>query len=461
MKKKLAYIATIGIILLTSCSDNWMNLYPSDATTTDKAISSAKDAEYAINGIYSAMQSYEYYGARMVYYGDVTGDDAQANGNTKRCAYYYLFKYNKDDAPTSLWKSPYLVMRLTNNLLAANPVYLSDDLRGQALAIRALALFDVTRIYGYPYTKDNGASLGGIIMTSAPKYNSKPTRNTVAECYERIIKDLSDAIKLLNNEVRPGKINRVAAKALLARVYLYKGENTLALSTAEEAIKEAKLLNYDIWSNSEYVNGFKTGLDKEVLFKIINTSTDNAGNESLGSLYNKKGYDDIVITTDFTTLINEDPNDIRKKLYSGSYSNKYLGNDNTEDYRSSDIIIIRMSELYLIAAEAAVKTSNNSKAASYFNVIATRANPAAVIKDAVTLEQVLTERRKELMGEGHRFFDAMRNNITISRKGASHLPALTPDATTFNWDYYKIILPIPKYEMDANENIRNQQNPGY
>ncbi|MDR1525009.1 MAG: RagB/SusD family nutrient uptake outer membrane protein, partial [Tannerella sp.] len=69
-------------------------------------------------------------------------------------------------------------------------------------------------------------------------------------------------------------------------------------------------------------------------------------------------------------------------------------------------------------------------------------------------------RRKELVGEGHRLFDAMRNNRTIERKGKSHNSALLTDETrSFNRDFYKILMPVPTGEMNVNPNM--QQNPGY
>ena len=88
-----------------------------------------------------------------------------------------------------------------------------------------------------------------------------------------------------------------------------------------------------------------------------------------------------------------------------------------------------------------------------------RANPANSVTGTVTLEQVIKERRKEFVGEGHRQFDAMRNNETITRIGGWHVYGLIEEVKSYNRDYFHAILPIPRYEMDANENM--EQNPGY
>ena len=57
-----------------------------------------------------------------------------------------------------------------------------NDLKGQTLTLRGMALFELTRLFGYPYTKDNGASLGVPILTEVVGVDYKPSRNTVAEC---------------------------------------------------------------------------------------------------------------------------------------------------------------------------------------------------------------------------------------------------------------------------------------
>jgi hypothetical protein len=462
MKIQYMLLLLVLVLVSSSCSESWLEPEPQTSIETEKAIQSVTDAQYALNGIYNTMQSYEYYGARMTYYGDVTGEDAQAVSNTKRSADYYMFQYNKDNAPSSLWRLPYRVIRLCNNVLAADDKYLTSDLKGQALAIRALALFDVNRVYGYPYQKDNGASLGGVIVLKAPSYKEKPRRSTVEQCYGQIIGDLTDAIALLDNKANPGRVTKYAAEALLARAYLYKGDYQNAFTLAEQAITDAQTAKHRLWTNAEYALGWSSGLDTEVLFKIVNTSTDNAGNESVANLYHEKGYKDIKPSDDFRDLMKLDAKDVRNILLGKIYYLKYQGNSTDEDWRGADIPVVRLSEVYLIAAEAAVNLPDrNDKALFYLNAIVTRANPEKVIAGTVTVNQVLTERRKELMGEGHRFFDAMRLGLTIERKGKSHLTALIPESRSYNWNYFKIVLPVPKSELEANENMRDQQNPGY
>lgn len=478
--KKTLYVLILLPLFLFSCSEDWVDLNPTTEVVSLEAIKNLVDADYAINGIYSTFQSYEYYGARMQYYGDVTGDDMQATGTNKRSSQFYMMISNTDNVYTSLWAMPFKVMRYANNILSqidaleVTPAEeaTKNDIKGQALALRAMALFDLTRVFGATYQKDNGASLGGCIITEPVGPDYMPTRNTVSECYTQVISDLTTAIPLLSDAKNDGKINRWAAKTLLSRVYLYKGDNANALIQAEEAITGATGKGYRLWTNTEYASAtaaWKSKFTPEVLFEVVNNVSDRAGNDGIAYLMLRSGYNDIVLTEDFLNLLNEDPADVRHGLTkletsSSSYNKtrpvyllKYTGPES--DVRNANIPVIRISEAYLNAAESAVMLANNDKAIQYLDPIVKRANPANSVTGTVTLEQVIKERRKELVGEGHRQFDAMRNNETITRIGGWHVSGLIEEVKSYNRTYFHAILPIPRYEMDANEGM--VQNPGY
>ncbi|MBE0668195.1 MAG: RagB/SusD family nutrient uptake outer membrane protein, partial [Bacteroidales bacterium] len=389
---------------------------------------------------------------------------------------------NTDNIYSSLWAKPYEVIRYANNILAQIDALevvpadaaRKDDVKGQALALRALALFDVTRVFGSTYQKDGGTSLGACIVTEAVGPGHQPSRSTVAECYAQVIKDLTDAIPLLRVTRNNGKINRWGAMTLLSRVYLYKGDNDNALIQSEAAITGATANSYRLWTNAEYGSAtaaWKGEFTQEVLFEVVNNVSDRAGNDGVAYLMLRSGYNDIVLTSDFLTLLEEDMNDVRHlitKLETSSsaynrtrkvYLLKYTGPET--DVRNANVPVLRLSEAYLNAAESAVKTSDNDKAIAYLDAIVNRANPANSVTGTVTLEQVIKERRKELVGEGHRQFDALRNNETINRIGGWHIPNLIPEVKSYNRDYFHAILPIPRYEINANPSLKGQQNPGY
>ena len=468
-----------------SCSDGWLDVEPTTAVETDKSINILSDVDIMLNGIYTTMQHAYAYSGRLVYYGDACGDDMMAYSSTKRTGNYYTFNFTKDTAPSTFWSYPYEMIGLCNIILEKidNVDTKEEDLRdyykGQALALRGMLLFDLTKFYGYPYKKDNGASLGVPVVVSPLDKEAKPKRNTVAECYAQVIADLKAAVAAMDNDegkaFHKGHICLFGAQTLLSRVYLYHGDDAEALAMAEKAIKGAEAKGYKLWTNAEYAtawaNDASNGTKGEVLFEIVNTTDDSPGKESLGRLHSPSGYKDICLTSSFYALLNEDPADVRLQLleYSSkrAFVKKYQPQDG-EDIVDANIPLIRLSEAYLNAAEAAVKTGDNVSAAKYLNAIVSRANPDnSVDGSTVSLSRVMTERRKELVGEGHRFFDALRDGGSVDRhdvKGQSKISSTKHYITKaekmkFSWDYYKCVLAIPKAEMDANGNM--VQNPVY
>ena len=477
----LRYITLLfAATLCTACGNDWLDVEPSTSIQTEDGVNSLKEVEFSLNGIYSTMQSADAYSGRLVYYADVTGDDMQAVSSTKRTGNYYRFNFTKDNGPASHWSYLYNIIQNCNFVLVnLDRLTVSDalkarrdDLRGQALAIRGMALFDLTRLFGYPYTMDGGASLGVPIVETLSGTDDKPARKTVAECYAHIIADLTSASDLLAGKFNKGKFNKWAALTLLSRVYLYKGDNAEALKAAKAAIEGAEKAGYALWTNKNYPKAWGADASAtdpgEVLLEIVNLTTDSPGKESMGYLNSKDGYDDMCITASFYRLLKQNPRDVRLKLLSFdgklyAYVNKYQPQPG-ENIADANIPLLRLSEAYLNAAEAAVKTGDNAAAVTYLDAIVNRADPDSTVKGlTLTLDNVLNERRKELVAEGHRMYDVMRNGLSIKRVDVEEPDiALTRHDTPYmDYDrtFYMIVLPIPKREMDANPNMK--QNPGY
>lgn len=481
----LAGIVAAG--MLSSCSDEWLNLEPTTSIPAESAINTLSDAEAMLNGVYASMQSSSTFCGRFIYYGDVTADDMQAVGYNKRTGNAYGYSFTQTNSPSSYWHNPYYMLNSVNTVLATiDKLETSDEAtknydKGVAYAMRAMCHFELVKFYGYPYKKNNGASLGVPVANRVIDGSEKPSRNTVAEVYNIIISDLEKADELMDNNVgnsvKMGYLTRPAVLTLLSRVYLYHGDDAKALDMAEKAITCAKNAGFKLWTNANYAtawaeSGVKGG---EILFCIVNSATENAGNEAVSYLnsssaknsLNAAGYDDYVVTSSFYSLLASDPNDVRLKLISIDpnglpYLNKYQRQNGESIVYEADIPLIRLSEAYLNAAEAAVKTSNNQKALDYLNEIVKRANPANSVTGTVTLEQVKTERRKELVGEGHRFYDALRDGGSFKREDVN-VPGLNVAHlgiySEFDWNNKNTVLPIPTAEIDANKNIK--QNDGF
>lgn len=481
--KRIKYIILIALVAIcSSCGNDWLDLQPSTSIESEGSLTKLRDFEFVLNGAYSGMQSSSYYGADMVCYGDLTGDDMKSYKSSSTNVNFYTFKYNKTNGPSGFWGTYYGIAKNLNILLRdiekvtivpdreittpnletlTEQVYY-NDLKGEALAMRALLLFDMTRLYGYPYTKDNGASLAvPIVDKVVTDKDNKPSRNTTAECYAAVLKDLTSAIPLLRSVKKEGKINKWAAMTLLSRVYLYMGDNTNALTTAREAIKGAESMGYGLWSNDEYASAWSTPFNKELLFEIVNLTTDSPGKSSIGYMSTK--YNLIATEKYWKKYMKSNTDDVRSLLVSiGSSSKPYCLKyppQGSKSYEDADVPVFRMSELYLNASEAAVKLNDIVNARKYLKPIYARTgNNLDDLEDSeVNLDLILEQCRIEFWGEGHRFFDLMRNNKKVIR--TDYLSEVPQEAREFDWNYYKIVLPIPIHEMEYNGNM--VQNPGY
>lgn len=490
---------------LSSCVNDWLDVAPSDGTDADAALTSSSDLAVARTGMYAALKGnsnlVDYYGQQFFVYGDVhAGDDYQYNniGGSNRASFYYDMNYQTASEFTSstsssnvAWKSPYIVIGRANRIIAAaeggalsdaaEAKATIDQYAAEAKVLRALAHFDLVRIYGKPYTEDQGASLGVPLVTGVLESNAKPARSTVAEVYAQVVKDLTEAISsnALATETEPGYVSVWGAKAILSRVYLNMGDYANALSVAEDIIKNSGAA---LWTRDQYFKAWdaSTPNESEFLFRLnVKGSTDNNDLNGIGNLQQREGYKEMVATKKFVDMLTSDPKDVRNDMFLPAtaakevatygtnkvYLNKLRGQGG--NLRNVTIVpIIRLSEVYLTAAECAFRNNDKTKAVEYLNDLVknrttTEASLATV--DNITLERILIERRKELIGEGQRYFDALRNNETITRytseadKGWHK--TLSKEAQSFNRDYFKAIAAIPQAEINANPNIK--QNTGY
>lgn len=472
MKIKSLILATaLSITTFTSC-DDFLKVNPDDALPPEEALSEQKDLDKALNGMYYTLTNANFYGCYFLVRGEVGGDDIQPIGQTaSRTENYYRFIHRINNSPKGLWSIPYGIINSVNTMLSIiNNIPESDERdnsEGEALAIRALCHFNLLLTYGAPYLKDNGTSYGVPLASQIVSENELPSRASVADGYRMVIEDLVKAIGLLSDTKTYGHINRWGAKALLARVYLYKGDWDNAFKYADEVAQSGV---YSLVSNADYLSIWAQKENSESVFDIDIDETHSGNLELLGYVAYPEGYGELIATKAFVALISEYPNDVRAGLLQEDnngeirFVNKYPGYNGKLPV--NNVRVIRLSDIYLIAAEAALKksTPDQNKADFYLNEIRKRAVPD--LEDVTATEDlILKERRKELVMEGHRFYDAMRLGLTLTSEktpgeGVDHYLNNT-DLISPNWNDYRIILAIPQAEVDVNPNIKNQQNPGY
>lgn len=488
MKKITIILTVLGAMLITSCED-FLDVKPSNLANSATSITNAADAKVAINGLMRKMTSVSYYGRNFVIFGDAKGGDFAIRSQGRGLDYYYSFNHSATSGSGSgFWTQIYHNILQANNLIvniqnmedAGSGSATLSDYKAQALTARALMYFDLVRIYGKPYNMDK-ASLGVPIVLEPLDVTAQPTRASVEAVYTQILKDLIDAAPFLSKNKVNGYINYYANKAIEARVQLYMGNYTAALAAAEDVITSGK---YSLYSNTAWVGSWATPFSAESIFELaIYPAEADLTTGSLGyyllRLNKVTGASGWFMASDYwITRMSEDPTDIRWGIMDYDESSptrfgsslKYVGGTALQGDKESrsavNIKVIRLSEMYLLAAEAALSlpTPDKAKAVTYLNEIRKRA-PALAPADetTVTVDMIMDEKSKEFFAEGHRFFDMIRLNKTIEFNDEFITPAvlITHREKTIDRSFYKTILPISQEEMDANPPIASQQNPGY
>ena len=487
MNNKLRILITSILALgLFSC-EKTLDVEPTNQVDASTSIKTPADAQIMINGIMRSMSSSDYYGRNFILYGDAKGGDmtipSQGRGNDA----LYTFNHSASSGSYSgFWSQIYFSLLQVNNLLQ-NIGQLETggatgygSYKGQALTLRAIMYFDLVRLYGKSYDLDKNA-FGVPNITTPLNSSAQPLRSAVNENYTQILSDLKAAAPLLGKTKSNGFVNYYGNLAMQARVYLYMKDYANALKAAEEIITSNV---YTLYSNAAWVDSWKLQYGSESIFEIgVYPLEGDLGANSIGAYHRKKGDGGSTIlgwfiaSDYFLNRLKEDAADVRWGVmntdeisttanprkgalykYSGSI---LLAGDGKSTSTAVNLKVIRLSEIYLIAAEAALST-DATKAATYLNAIRKRA-PTMVPATAatVTVDMILDERSKELYGEGQRFFDMIRLNKSITFNDEIIGISVATRPKTIDRTYYKTLLPISQTEINANPGMQAQQNPQY
>ncbi|UZR94604.1 RagB/SusD family nutrient uptake outer membrane protein [Chondrinema litorale] len=467
--KKL-YISSLFAILMlftTSCGEDFLESTPEQYIFEEDFLLSYTDFDVAIVGAYNQMQSASWYGRYLPLVADVMGEDVKQNSSANRASEWAEYNGSPQDfIPEDFWAILYEEINITNRIINSSfePIESLttdfDQIVGEAHAIRALAYFDLVRIFSQHYTYTPDASHNGVPIVLEFDSEAKPARNTVAEVYTQIISDFEQAISLMSiTPSTSGTFSEAAVQALLSRVYLYMEDYEMTESYASQVISNG---DYSLVSANDYPSQFFEGNSSEAILEIVYSTVDNPGSDHLGGMYKATGYGDYLPSEDLLNLM--DDNDVRKTLFlededlGGIY-----GNIRVNKYPSSgaeigtdNIPVIRLSEVYLNRAEARAKSGDDTGAQEDLNIIRQRGNPeaaAVIVTGTALITEILNERRVELCFEGHRIFDITRNQLDMVRNDC------TSSVCEVNYPNDRFILAIPIEETDVNINMI--QNDGY
>ncbi len=487
--KSTIVMMIMALAALTSCGD-FLDREPTNSANADNAIATTNDAQVAINGMMYEMSSSAYYGRNFLLYGDAKGGDLTLYENGRGNDALYTFNHTPTSGTYSgFWSTIYDCVMQVNNLLenieklqAGGSGKDFDYYKGEALSLRALFYFDLVRLYGKPYNYDK-QSYGVPLVLETLDASAQPERATVDEVYTQIVKDLQSGQELMASDksLHNGYLDYWGNVALQAKVYLYMENYAKALAAAEEVMGSGK---FQLYSPAQWCESWGREYGSESIFEIgIDTQSD-LQQSSLGYYYmryaQKKNAMGWFVASDyFLNRLAEDATDVRwgvmdndeywvdTKVERKGSCYKYMGGldmsgDGKESATAVNIKVMRLSEIYLIAAEAALHTGDATKAADCLNAIRCRAAKLAPATAAtVNDDMILDERSKELFGEGQRFFDMMRMNRKIEYNDDFRGVPVSHRAKIIDRTFGGIVLPIPQDEINANPNMASQQNEYY
>lgn len=488
----IAFSVAVLVLGMTSCGD-FLDMQPTSSAIESGSVTTPADAQTIIRGVMRKMTATSTYGRNMFLYADAKGGDMIIPDIGRGADDLYRFQHSASSGSNSgFWSGNYSYIRNMNSVidqisaLEKNGATGFENVKGQAYILRAMFYFDLVRLYGLPYNyKPDSYGVPNIL--SAVGATVKPTRASVKENYAQIVSDLNDAVAIMPKATAKNLPSYYAAKALQARVYLYMEDYDNALAAAKEVIESGK---YKPYTNDAWAASWTKQNGDESIFELgIDAVSDN-GLSSLGAYLVPRKFKSVsnlmgwyYASPSFLARLGEDASDVRwammkeigsqeTKLTDASYKGgclKYVGDanmsgDGKETGYAVNIKLIRLSEMYLIAAEAALHASTPDKAAAadYLNVIRKR-SPALAAATAATItdDMILSERSKELYGEGHRFFDMIRMNKTITFDDELSGVAVSNRGKSIDRTFGMIVLPISKDEINANPAIASQQNEAY
>ncbi len=448
MKQISSVISFVALMLFSAACDQLLDLEPYQSISEDITLESDLNVKKVLNGAYTQFDDPSIYGGCILRNAELLGAGGEClwtgTYTGPRQIFNKQMNASNEDAANQ-WLDSYEVINIANNVLSALSVVDEKDrerVEGEALFLRSLMFFDLVRFYAQQYKIGETNTQYGIPLVLKPTRGideqSFVGRSTVEEVYNQVITDLGTAALKLpeNNGVYASK---GAANALLARVYLQKGDYANARDAASMVIESGK---YKLMPTYEEVFNNDDNTSEDIFATQITSQDRMSSMTEFFSVPEFGGRDgDVEILEAHLNLYS--PGDQRRELFfegnggmrSGKWNNMY-----------GVVNLIRLAEMYLIRAECNIRlnTEVGDKPVNDYNAIHTRAGLKGAL--AVTLEDILLERRLELSFEGFRIHDQRRLHLNVG---------------SLSYNDPRLVFPIPARETEANPKLAQQQNEGY
>lgn len=503
MRKYILSTLAIVSLGLSSCKKEFLDTFPTTSVSAADALLSIQNATAALNGIHRVM--YTQYDAQgqagegsINVFRDYMGEDLVyplASGSTGQITWYQWQNHRNVNAGDMrfVFRFYYRLISNANVLIHGIDAVPGPDadkkmIKGQALAYRGWAHFQLVQLWGIRYDKTtvpNSQPGVPLVLENLPIGVGLP-RSTVEEVYAQVNKDLNDADVLLTGYTRTGtaaksNFNVNVVKGIKARVALAQQDWDAAATNASAA-----RAGFPLMTNGEYLSGFNNILNQEWIWGNRQIDDHNTFFYSYFA-YISCNFNSTVIRTQ-PKAMNQNlwtaipTNDIRKSVFDGNigaanttpvppggakvrYQNKKFM-AKSDALSVGDVPLMRAGEMLLIEAEArarqggqevAARAALNTLRANRFIVGSTPVFVPSTSTGQALIDEIMFNRRIELWGEGHRFTDLKRTNQPMDRSGIpNHLPALTLVTTIPAGDKQWQFL-FPQDELNTNPLVI--QNP--
>ena len=450
MKSKIIILA-LASVLMMSCKKEFLEISPVSTVTVNLLYKTDKDYQDALVGCYRELQDFY---DNMWIFGDLRGDDCRQDAIRSQDFIRvdrFVMDVN-DDITSFAWRDLYQVISRTNSLLSkiaeakVSIVPNKDQYIGEASFIRALAYFDLVRIFG---------DVPMIIAPISSKDALEKGRTAVDIIYKDvIIKDFLVAeanLPAKYSSTNVGRATKGAAKSLLGLVYLTQHD----FIQAESKLRDVTTMGYSLLANWDDLFNFNNEHHSEYIFDIEYIDGDIGlgsnftqqflpEDQDVGSTLRKALVEKYNITstsggsggTPNKAFIDAfDPLDLRKDMSVAlgifdkngiwvpipgtgaavsAFTKKYLTSFSTEG--KANWRVVRYADVLLMLAEALNENNKTDEALTYLNQVRTRAGLLGYsgLTQSDARDKILLERRFELYMEGHRWFDLVRTGRALS-----------------------------------------------
>lgn len=474
LKKTTGFlIPALLVFIAVSCSklaDDLNTTSESQLSSSDIFKSPARIAGL-VNGVYKTFKNNT---GRVLLNSDIRGEDFINQTNNAFSGFDgWANNYSGSSADVaSIWETAYASINSSNILidgLTSSTGVIDETLKKQYIAearfVRAFNYFTLVTLYARPFREDNGASKG-LPLRLKPELsvtNKDLARSTVAEVYTAILTDLDLAeqnlpLSYATKELNTTRAHRNTAIALKTRVYLNKGDYAKVVSEAVKLVPQqnapfsattgvAHVLQADIQTvfSSDYTT-------TESIFSMPVTAADPPVT-ALGGSYNVNADFSLNASGIFGNAQWTAADLRRKMLRLNTASSQYFLMKYAKPSPFLDYMpVIRYAEVLLNYAEAAARTGNLPLAQRLLEAVHRRSdNGYTFPQQAVGTEQALvqsvwTERRIELLGEGFRSNDLLRNLLPLPAKNSSSFQARQVNPADAGY-----VLPLPNSEVTSNK----------